>query len=173
MGMVISLRQFALTGKFGPVEIGMTKSAVISHLGEAESECNYDKHAFSLSYGAYELFFNKPDEKLTGLQNDHLFYVDQTKNDSVLFSNSKFEIDSWFIKPYQYSKYAEVRAILQIEGIAFIEESQWGATNIKLNSGIYLSFTNGAYWSIDDEEFIEPAKTRDEFFLEGIRLYQL
>ena len=172
---LLNLRDFVLTGHFGPVSIGMNKGEIISKLGMPESDNNYGKSGGSLSYGGYELFYSNLDEKLTAIQNDHLLNFGGVHYDSARFENVSFKIDPWFIVPTEKLTYNNVRAILINEKIDFSEEVYWGNNIIKFKSGVYFSFDKlDGIWSIEGNkvEKLEPSiDNYENSLLEGIRYF--
>ncbi len=46
--MKISLKEFALTGKFGTIKIGETKSRIIDTLGEPDSEITLQAFLYTI-----------------------------------------------------------------------------------------------------------------------------
>ncbi len=171
----INLKEFALTGDFGPVKIGMTKGQVIELLGEPDSDNDYGTGSTGLLYSWYEFFFDKKTEILKSIQNDHLQADCEEHNESILFKNDKIEIDIWFLKLNQDVTRREVKEILQQQEISFSEEEYWGNEIIRFKSGVYFDFDDrDGVWEIYEDGKMEKDETviiddKENFVLNGIR----
>lgn len=157
---VISLKEFALTGDFGPVKIGMTKEEVLQHLGEPNDEADYGSGYFGLTYSWYELFFASKTGILDSIQNDHLAVFGDHHKESIQFSNEKITIDTWFLNPDEDMTREEVKNFLLDQHIDFVEEEYWGEKIIRFPSGVYLDFYS------DDN-----AEPENKAILNGIRFF--
>lgn len=82
----INLRDFALTGEFGPVKIGMTKKQVIDLLGEPEADQDFGTGYTGLLYSWYEFFFETDTGILDSIQNDHLQAFCSNHEEMILFN---------------------------------------------------------------------------------------
>ncbi|WP_405207170.1 hypothetical protein [Aquimarina sp. LLG6339-5] len=173
----INLKEFALTGDFGPVKIGMTKEQVIELLGEPDSDNDYGAGSTGLLYSWYEFFFDKKTKILKSIQNDHLQADCEDHNENILFKNNKIEIDIWLLKPYQDITLKEVKETLNDQKISFVEEKYWESEIIRFESGVYLDFDNkDGIWAIyeggtmkKDESLI--INDKENFVLNGIRYF--
>lgn len=64
---IIYLKDFVLTGQFGPVKLGMSKEEMIQVLGQPDDDIDYDTGSCGLYYGWYEFFYFKDSEKINGI----------------------------------------------------------------------------------------------------------
>ncbi|WP_299838467.1 hypothetical protein [uncultured Tenacibaculum sp.] len=173
----IYLKDFIITGDFGPVKIGMTKQEVINLLGEPDSDNDFGSGTFGLLYSWYEFFFDKKTQALKSVQNDHLQANCSEHDEMILFKNDKFEIDIWFLKVNLDITYKEVKEILKRENISFSEEKYWDNDIIKFESGVFLDFDDrDDIWEIyedgttkKDESLI--ISNKENFVLNGIRYF--
>ncbi|WP_299715194.1 hypothetical protein [uncultured Tenacibaculum sp.] len=173
----IYLKDFIITGDFGPVKIGMTKQEVINLLGEPDSDNDFGSGTFGLLYSWYEFFFDKKTQVLKSIQNDHLQANCSEHDEMILFKNDKFEIDIWFLKVNYDITYKEVKEILKRENISFSEEKYWDNDIIKFESGVFLDFDDrDDIWEIyedgttkKDENLI--ISNKENFVLNGIRYF--
>ncbi len=173
----INLKDFIITGDFGPVKIGMTKQQVINLLGEPDSDNDFGSGTFGLLYSWYEFFFDKKTQVLKSIQNDHLQANCSEHDEMILFKNDKFEIDIWFLKVNYDITYKEVKEILKRENISFSEEKYWDNDIIKFESGVFLDFDDrDDIWEIyedgttkKDENLI--ISNKENFVLNGIRYF--
>lgn len=173
----INLKEFALTGDFGPVKIGMIKEQVIELLGEPDSDNDFGSGFTGLLYSWYEFFFDKKTKILKSIQNDHLQADCEEHKENILFKNDKIEIDIWFLKLNQDLTRREVKEILQKQEISFSEEEYWGNEIIRFESGVYLDFDNkdGIWVIYEDGEMKKDESVtiddRENFVLNGIRYF--
>lgn len=173
----INLKDFVLTGDFGPVKIGMTKEQVIDLLGEPEAGNDYGTGSIGLLYSWYEFFFDKKTKILKSIQNDHLQANCAEHDEMILFKNDKIEIDIWFLKLNQDVTFREVKTILHKQEIPFTEEEILGNEIIKFESGVYLDFDNkDGVWAMYEDGTIEKDKSlviddKENFVLNGIRYF--
>ena len=91
---IISLKEVALTGKFGDVKIGMTYGEVCEHLGDPDGYQRFKRYSGVAMYSWFEFFYRNG--VLYGIQNDHF---DSVKSGSFRFQNEFFKIDPWIFKP--------------------------------------------------------------------------
>ena len=135
--MIISLKDFALTGQFGPVKVGMSKKEVISLLGTPDNDEDLGSGFSEIAYSWYEFFFDDHSDKLYGIQNDAL---EDGHKDSIFFKNKHFEIDTWIIEVGKLLTYRDVKAQLKAEGISFDEKEKYDRPHFYFESGAYLDF---------------------------------
>lgn len=173
----IYLKDFALTGEFGPVKIGMTKDEVIQIMGEPESDSNFGTGSSGLVYGWYEFFYNTKTGILKSIQNDHLQANCSDHDESIIVKNDNIEIDIWFLKLNQDLTRSDVKKALKKQGIPFIEEEYWESDIIRFESGVYLDFDDrSGVWAINEDGTIEKDKSvvienKENFVLNGIRYF--
>ena len=173
----IYLKNFALTGEFGPVKIGMTKDEVIQIMGEPETDQDFGTGSSGLLYSWYEFFYDTKTGILNSIQNDHLQADCSNHDESIIFKNDKIEIDTWFLKLNQDLTRSDVKKALKKQEISFIEEEYWGSDIIRFESGVYLDFDDrDGVWGIDEEGTVEKDKSvviqnSENFVLNGIRYF--
>ena len=131
--MIIDIKEFALSGRFGPFSIGANKSDVISELGQPDGECALHTGS-EIIYSMYELFFDQ-DEKLDGIQIDN---YDSNDERSFNFENENFRIKPWLMKSPIAPKFKEVVKQLENELIEFEIIERYGRCPILLNSGVAI-----------------------------------
>jgi hypothetical protein len=135
--LIISLKTFAQTGKFGFVEMQMSKTKVIELLGKpSEAKTNGDTDI--IRYGSYEFFFW--DRNLIGIQNEHLQYY---KQDLAQCSNPVFRINPWFMNGRKERTYKEVVFFLEKAKMAYEEKIEYGCVFLYLSSGVSFDFLDG------------------------------
>lgn len=123
--ITIRLKDFATTGKFGPVGLGMTIEEVIEFLGPPECTTEYSGGHAEIIYAYYEFFYQSPDNILNGIQNDHLASLPNLKTgrvnnkSDICFQNDNFNIDIWFLKKNRFLTFKQVVANLEKEKISF------------------------------------------------------
>lgn len=180
----ISLKEFVLTGKFGPITLGMLKEEVIRHLGEPESDHDFGTGYGCLIYGWYELFYLIDNHEITGIQNDHLLTWGMEPDEkikvhmeSICFRNEYFEIDIWFLRPGEDLTYDQVKTELQSDKISFEEyEDPISGKRLNFISGVYFDFDNQEdIFSLDGNRLSDIYSTQclsGNGLLNGIRLFK-
>jgi hypothetical protein len=113
--MILSIKEFIKTGKFGEVRIGMSKEDVINRLGIPDSDNDIGANGSILLYAWYELFLNH-ENILVSIHNDN---YDPTDKASYEFENEKIKIDSWFLNNTENQTTETVSTILKNEGIEY------------------------------------------------------
>lgn len=175
--LTISLKDFALTGHFGPVKIGMTKPEVISLLGIPEFEMDFQTGYTGVLYSRYEFFFNTETNILESIQNDHLQGDCENHKELIHFQNDFFTIDTWFIQVQQDITRGQIIELLTREGIVYQEETFMGHDIIRFESGVTLDFYDKKEeWvtHLNDTETKETVKViekPDDHVLNGIRFF--
>jgi hypothetical protein len=135
--MIISMKDFALTGKFGPVRIGMSKDDVIGLLGRPTGEAKLNAGHVDVQYGNYEFFFDKG-HILYAIQNDRC----NPKNpESVEYKNKRFKIDPWVLRTPRAHTLTRVGGQLEREGIPHSLIDYFGRTAIQFPSKVVLDFS--------------------------------
>jgi len=181
---IISLKDFIITGQFGPVTIGMTKDEVIKTLGKPDSDNDYGAGSGGLMYAWYEFFYSKDSLTIDGIQNDHLTTWPGSKRqkikdhqEAICFQNDSISIDIWFLKVGKDITYGEVINILRTEQIPFEEMNDQDQGHlIKFKSGVTMDFNDqsvlwlgGMDGTVKPNEDIIP--TLEHQYLNGIRLF--
>ena len=156
----VSLKEFVLTGEFGPVEVGMHRDEIINLLGEPEADQDFGLGFNGLLYGWYEFFYYTDTKILSSMQNDHLMAVFSNHNECIHFQNENIKVDIWFLKAGENFTFSEVKEILTKESIPFSEIDKHDYFEFHFESGVTMDFV-----SLKDE-----AK-RDQLVLNGIRYF--
>ncbi|MEM9568251.1 MAG: hypothetical protein AAF974_08075 [Cyanobacteria bacterium P01_E01_bin.34] len=133
--MIVYLKDFTLTGKFGPVEIGNLKIDIIRSLGQPDEDLKL-LWGSEIVYGRYELFFDDRDI-LHGIQNDSYYQSDPLTYE---FKNSVFEIEPWFFRRDVWPTFRDIESILSRESFLFSRANYAGRAILKLSSGVYIDF---------------------------------
>jgi len=175
--MKISLKEFALTGAFGPVKIGMHKDEVIALLRKPDCDNDFSTCSSGLLYAWYEIFYWTENGEIYTIQNDHLQTYGGDNSDQILFKNDHVEIDTWFLKVDRDTTYQEVIHILEEEHIAFKRAKEYDSELIVFSSGVYFDFDgmekvdkydkNGDWYSYDEIEM----EDKNKHILNGIRYF--
>lgn len=169
--LTISLKDFITTGKFGPIELGMSIERVKEILGEPE---RWTDHTFTaghgiITYAWYEFFYSTETRAVYGIQNDHLATYCNLKTgrvnnkQDICFTNELFTIDIWFLKKNWYMTYAQVIDRLNKEGITYNMVQEYGYVKLILQSGVFIVFDK-----LDEED-----EVLDRHVLTGISYFDL
>ncbi len=155
----ILLKEFILTGNFGQISLGMTKSEVIAYLGHPNETANFGAGTGGLFYNGFELFFWTGNEEIYAIQNDNLdeLLTKKTKyklNDNVI-------VDTSFLQIGQTLTYKNLTAYLTKENIKFDIVNKGTYDQIKFLSGVTFDFEN--------EEPAQQKLDRSNLKLNGIR----
>lgn len=164
--MTISLKNFILSGNFGPVYIGMPIDELKQHLGEPGDSHDSGAGAGILFYNGFEFYYYTDTGAVHGIQNDNLLYEGpDRKSDGLYYFEDTILVDTWFIEFGKPLSYKQVKENLEREDI-FFEECEKDAYNeLRFSSGVRLDFGN---WKDDDGRQIID---RDEAALNGIRYF--
>jgi hypothetical protein len=163
----ISLKDFILTGKFGSVEVGMTKEQVIEILGEPHDNQDFGTGYSGIVYNWYEFFFYTDTGILHAIQNDSLACINgfQLKND-------KIKVDTWFLKKGKQFTYSEVKKILEKDNIEYSEIKVYEVYTLLLNSGVTINFISPAdFFENSQEQKDIKFKEPKDFILEAFRYF--
>lgn len=133
--MLISIQDFAVTGHFGPVRIGMTTEQVTALLGTAERTGDFGGGNSGLIYCGYEFLFS--DDKLMGIQND---WIDFRDPKWVYWRNEDIRIDSWILTGERGTKFAEILSACQQDGVVCDTIEYYGRPGLRMKSGVVLDF---------------------------------
>ncbi|ACU61879.1 hypothetical protein [Chitinophaga pinensis] len=183
--MTVSLRDFILTGKFGPVTLGMTIEEVMDILGKPDGLTEYDNGHSEVYYAYYEFFFLTESRILYGIQNDHLATFPNIKTGRVnnkrdiCFSNDKFTIDTWLLKKNRYMVFKEVFNRISEEGIEFtLERTYDDYRGICFTSNVKLGFNDNSGVSSYDkasDTWTRSAAIQNEedFILDSITYFNM
>jgi len=174
---IVSLIEFIISGDFGGVTIGMSKTELLEKLGEPDEIIDYGIGSCGINYGWYEFYYDKKSKQITGIQNDHLSVwltkegindVDDHK-EAIYFENSEFKIDVGFLKYGENLSYTEIVQMLQQESIKFQEIHDFhSGCIIQFASGVTMDFTD-----FDDQWYINKTMPdKEKLVLNGIRLFE-
>lgn len=155
-----SLKDFVLTGNFGPVKIGMHKTEVIEILGEPDADSNFGGGSAGLLYSWYEFFYDTKTKLIHAIQNDHLFNTGQYHKEAIEWQNERIKLDLWFLKPTQNISRKAVEVHLMAEKISYRKELLIESEILRFDSGVYLDF-------LEEEDGIH----RETDPLNGIRYF--
>ncbi len=135
--LTISLKEFALTGEFGPVKIGMHRDAAVALLGKPGDETDFGGASSGFLYGWYEFFYETDTKEIEAIQNDHLL-----DGDLFDYQNEHFQVDPWFLKAGKEFTFPEVVDLLQEEQIPFrvVRRHGTGPEEIEFKSGVHFDF---------------------------------
>jgi hypothetical protein len=173
--LIISLKDFALTGHFGPIGLGMSKDDLIAHLGEPDG-INQFSDTVDINYAWYEFFCFNSTGKICGIQNDHLSLriIHQRRRikwqrEAICFENDHFRIDTWFLKPGKDVSYFQAIALLNNENIPFQEIfDEFTGWRVQFESGVFIDFDHR--W--DSEETNDPPTEKEKVVVNGIRIFE-
>lgn len=183
--IIIYLKDFITTGRFGPVELGMTIDQVIKFLGEPEKKELSENGNYVAIYGYYEFLYLKKSQILYGIQNYNLSNFLSMKpgwvnnEEGICFTNNKFTVDIWFLEKNRRLTFLDVVNNLEKEDIDFsIECGSLGNKLIKCNSGVKIDFwdMNRMAWYHKDTDtftYTEKIENEDEKILLGIQYLDL
>lgn len=110
--MLISIKDFAITGNFGPVRIGMNNLQVTALLGAPGDVGDFGSGSSGLIYSGYEFFFF--DDKLMGIQND---WIDFREPKWVYWRNDHIKIDPWILTGDRGTKCEELLLVCREDGV--------------------------------------------------------
>jgi hypothetical protein len=124
--MLVSIKDFVVTGHFGPVRIGMNTTEVTTLLGMADDAGNFSGGNSGLIYGGYEFFFF--DDALNAIQNDG---VDFRHPDSV---------EPWILAGNRGTKFDEIMSACNEDGVECEVIEYFGRPALRAKSGVVLDF---------------------------------
>ena len=136
--MKISLKDFVLTGLFGPVTIGMPIDEVTSILGEPTFRRETQWDFKFINYGWYEFFFFE--DSLYSIQNDNVYNPYLFQPELYEFRNLHFEIDPWLFRTRPWHTFTTTIQLLGEARIPYHLEDYYGRTLIWLASKVYFDF---------------------------------
>ena len=179
--VIIQLKEFIKSGKFGPITIGSTKDDITNLFGGKFDFGDFEESQI-IKYGWYEFFYWTATGKVFGIQNDHLQADFSGHNAMINFKNRFWTIDKWFLKENKNITFAQVVEYLDQENIPFnIVPAYEGCDEniIKcVNSHVTFDFAN-EYRTVElnakgkiinwKEVSVED---QSDYVLNGIRLFQ-
>ncbi|SHN44538.1 hypothetical protein [Chitinophaga sp. CF418] len=177
----IQLKNFIKTGKFGPLTIGSTKGEILSVFGRKYDFADCGETQI-IKYGWYEFFYWTENEKIFGIQNDHLQADCINHSGMINFKNRFCTIDKWFLKENQNVTFRQVEEYLNQENIPFtIVPAYEGCDEniIKcIDSNVTFDFVSEytlveitAMGKSKDRKDVK-AEHQSDYVLNGVRLFQ-
>lgn len=165
--MTISLKDFILSGNFGPVYIGMPIDELKQHLGEPGDSYDSGAGAGLLFYNGFEFYYYTDNGAVHGIQNDNLRYEGgpDRKSDCLYYLDDTILVDTWFIEFGKPLSYQQVTELLKREDVSFEACEKDGYDELKFPSGVRFDFDN---WKDDEGKRII---NREEAVLNGIRYF--
>lgn len=151
--MNIDLIDFAQSGKFGDIQVGMSKQDVYNSIGQPDSSEHIDSETEICHKDGYEFLFEVG--VLSAIQN-------------VEFKNTRFDkarqrthldelpIETTASQNNDVSLY-EMKIILEDKGISYIEQATDQGKQLTFSSGSFMQFENVAQ---DGELFIDTLDSR-------------
>jgi hypothetical protein len=133
--MLISIKEFAKTGNFGPVRTGMNRSQVTGFLGAPDDTWDDAIGNSGLLYGGYEFLFF--DDALIIIQND---WVDLHHLDTVYWGNDCFKIDPWILAGKRGTSVAEILLVCREDGVECEIIEYYGRAGLRTKCGVVLDF---------------------------------
>ncbi len=152
----VNIKNFALTGQFGPVQIGMHREEVERLLGEPDGRTSWNsapEEPDHIYYSRYEFFFEK--SILVAVQNDNFF---PQWPELVRYESKTFKIDPWILDASPKTTLSEVIERLDAENIAFEQIEYFERPGIQLASGVVLDFDD---WDEDEHDTEPPLERRE------------
>ena len=141
--MIISIKDFLKTARFGGIKIGASKACIIRAFGMPDSDNNMAENGCILLYGWYEFFINNEDH-LYAIQNDH---YDPTTPETFQFKSDEITIDPWILTSMENLDISSLVERLAQEKIEAKTTGYFGREVIETKTGIVIDF---------DEEIAHP-----------------
>jgi hypothetical protein len=179
--LTISLKEFCLTGRFGPVHLGMNIEDAVKLLGSPDQQGDFNKQFGGITYAWYEIHYSVADKSIVGIQNDHLALslgkkgqplAAQHRN-AIHFQSDMMQIDKWFLQPGKDFTYAEVIDLLRSDQISFTTSfNEWQGHLIHFPSGVKMDFDLSDKRRTESDTLRhQPNEDDIEVVLTGIRLF--
>lgn len=163
---IISLKDFILTGHFGPIYIGMPMEELKEYLGEPSDHFDSGSGSAVMFYNGFEFYYYTDSNMLYAIQNDNIRHEGpERKSAHLYYVNNTILVDTWFLefgKPVTYKKVLER---LRQEGIVFEEKARDDYDELVFPSGVTFDFENRK----DDEG--KQIISREQAALNGIRYF--
>ena len=172
----ISLKDFLLTGNFGPVPFRTTKAEIISLLGKPGEDRDFGSGISYLFYNGFEFLYWTEDGELYAIQNDS---IGNLFEDSELYPlNETTQVDLSFLCFGKSLSFGNIKTHLTQHGISeLLFAPDWFTSSL---GHLYLySFRNGK-WEIiasaqhrrDDEPLLPNLiKSKRKYYLRGADFY--
>jgi hypothetical protein len=178
--MIIQLKEFIRTGKFGPISLGSTKADIIRLLGKKNDFADCGETQI-VKYGWYEFFYYTKTEIVFGIQNDHVQADGTNHHADINFRNVLWTLDKWFLKENENVTFGQVVDYLNEEKISFeIIPPYHGSEGNIIRcsvSGVKFDFADeyrimelNAKGKFKDWKIV-TAKDQSKHVLNGIRLF--
>ena len=163
--MTISFKDFILSGRFGPVYIGMPIDELKQLFGEPGDSHDSGAGTALLFYEGFEFYYYTETNTLYAIQNDNVQYEHPDAKGNVFQFRGDIQIDTWFIQFGEPLSYQQVLEHLRAENIPFEEHHKSDYDELKFPSGVTMDFEN---WKDDEGKVILE---RNEASLNGIRYF--
>lgn len=156
--MNIDLTEFALSGKFGDIQVGMSKEDVLKTIGEPDTTENIDEETEICYKDGYEYLFEVG--VLSAIQN---LKFKSTKFDKARqkIPFDELTIEQSISQNTDVSLF-EMKAILDEKGVTYVEKATGQGKQLTFSSGSFMQFENA---DNDDDLFIEttePSNSPDD-----------
>ncbi|WP_143011393.1 hypothetical protein [Chitinophaga filiformis] len=179
--ITIQLKDFIKTGNFGPLTIGSSKGEILQVFGGTYDLADCGETQI-IKYGWYEFFYWTDNEKIFGIQNDHLLADCVNHSEMINFKNRFFTIDKWFLKENKSITFREVIECLEQENIPYNIVPAYDGCDENIikcvNSNVTFDFVNEhtftevtAKGRFKNRKEIRVAHQLD-YVLNGIRLFK-
>lgn len=163
---VISLKEFVLSGCFGPVYLGMPLEELKKHFGKPADSYDSGMGSGLWFYNGFEFYYYTKTNTLFGIQNDNICHEGpEKKSEHLYFFDEDTLIDTWFLDFGKKIPYRKVVTRLQNEGISFETENRGDYDELRFSSGVAFDFENRE--GISEKEKV----SREEASLIGIRYF--
>ena len=131
-----------LTGRFGPVYMGMPLDELKQVLGEPSESYDSGAGTALLFYKGFEFYYFTDDNTLYGIQNDNVSYEIPDVIENRFRFNDDLEIDTWFIHFGKALTYEQVLIFLDHEQVGFEKHDKPDHDEITLPGGVSFDFEN-------------------------------
>lgn len=149
--MIISIKDFVLTGKFGDISIGMNKDQVIDYLGEPYKITNYKNERFGLYYNGFRFLYSTTNKIYAITCQDFNDFFIEKPNTRVFALNDGVEVDTYFFTVSEPIKYKEIINRIKIENIKYKEHQDKFWDKIIFESGVEFLFNNWCEYPEDED----------------------
>ncbi|MFC5048423.1 hypothetical protein ACFSTE_13790 [Aquimarina hainanensis] len=161
--MIISIKDFVLTGRFGAISIGMHKDEVIDYLGTPYKISDYKNGRFGLYYNGFRFLYATSCKiyAITCQGFDDVFI--EKPSTRVFALTNKIEIDTYFFTVSKPVQYKEIIRRIHAENIKYTEHQDKFWDKIIFDSGVEFLFNNWCEYPEDH------TYDKNELILYGVR----